>query len=271
MDNEKNNLDEIKEQGEEAAQDVIQTVEEADEYAEEAKEFVEETNEYAENEGSETSEGAADYASEAFESYNDSSENYASAVNEPKTMSSGKIIAISSIIATIASVVIMILGSYCVNFVSGIVTANQIKGTWSYNLGSYYGDTVIYVMLDGKEISLNSSDGMEYFSAGYSMSGKNTLKLSTDEETKEKISGLISGTSLDVTYDKSSDSITFNPSIGGIATFNAVRDESEIAGIKEAIAKNKKEDESKNEDKKAEDNANAPSDNAEASDDKKAE
>ena len=265
MDNEKNTLDEIKEQAEDAAENAAEALDNAAESANDAVENFEEAAKSA-------AEDVTEFAEEAYE---DVSKQVDEITSEAKPMSAGKIIAVSSVIATIASIVIMLLGSLCFNFVSGIVTANQIKGTWSYNLGSYYGDTVIYVMLDGNKMTLASSDGNEYFSSDYKMNGKNTLKLSTDEETKEKLNGLISGNSLDVNYDKASDSITFNPSIGGISTWNAVKDEKEIADLKEAMEKYKKDAENKKDEadnaaandteKTAEDNAEeAPSDEAPA-------
>ena len=254
MDNEKNTLDEIKEQAEDVAENAAEAVNDAVEKVEDAVENA--------------AEDVAEYAEEAFDNASETVDEITSEVAEAKPMSSGKIIAISSVIATIASIVIMLLGSLCLNSVSGMITANQIKGTWSYNLGSYYGDTVIYVMLDGNKMTLTSSDGMEYFSSDYKMSGKNTLKLSPDAKTNENMSGLISGNSLDVSYDKASDSITFNPSIGGISTWNAVKDEKEIADLKEAMAKNKKNEENKKDeapanDAGANDAEKAPADGAE--------
>ncbi len=252
MDNEKNTLDEIKEQAEDVAENAAEAVNDAAENLEDvADNAVDDAAEFAEE------------AEEALENVSEQVDEITSEIAESKPLSSGKIIAISSVIATIASIVIMLLGSLCLNFVSGMVTANQIKGTWSYNLGSYYGDTVIYVMLDGNKMTLASSDGNEYFSSDYKMSGKNTLKLSTDEKTKEKLNGLISGNSLDVSYDKASDSITFNPSIGGISTWNAVKDEKEIADLKEAMEKSKKDEKNKKDDAPANDAEKAPADNAE--------
>ena len=202
MDNEKNTFDKIKEQTEEVAEDFAETVEEASEVIDEI-------------------------------------------IDKPaekKIFSPGKIIAISSVIATIASIVIMLVGSYCINVISGAVTAKNIEGTWSYDLGGYYGS--VYVMLEDKTITLASSEGMEYFSCDYKFSGKNKLNLLPDEETKEKMNGLIAVNSLEVTYDKKAKTITFNPSIGGLATWTAVEDETEIAALKDAIENYSSNDES---------------------------
>ena len=211
MDNEKNTLDEIKEEAEE----VVETVEDAVNEAETAAEdFI----------------GDAEEA--AYEAEEAASEEISQFANEQK-VPTGKIIAISSVIATIASIVIMLLGSYCINFVSGVMTAKNIEGTWGYELGGY--NVSVYVMLDGKTFTLASGEGMTYFSCDYKFSGKNKLTLLPDDETKESMKGLVPTNSLEVTYDKEEKAITFNPSLGGISTWNAVEDETEIKGIKEAI------------------------------------
>ncbi|MDP4117953.1 MAG: hypothetical protein Q8873_02040 [Bacillota bacterium] len=222
MDEEKN-LNEVENTQPDQSSETEQDVEEADEVSEE-KVRPEVYDDFAEAE--ETAGMGTDYSKEVYSEH---------------AMKPSKIIAISSVIATIASIVILLLGSAAINLASGAILGSKIEGTWAYEISSNYGSNMkVCIILKDNKFTLASTEGMTYFTCKYKVTGKDTIELISDKESAAKMTqiGVNPGTFV-VKYDSTNKSITLNPSIGGIATWTAVSKD-EAAKISESI-KNHKE------------------------------
>ncbi|MBQ3054384.1 MAG: hypothetical protein IJC89_05760 [Clostridia bacterium] len=174
------------------------------------------------------------------EVYDDFSEDFQQAeekATEVKPIKEGKIIAISSVIATIASIVIILLGSFGIKLVGGIITTSQLEGTWAFDLGAAYGGTEemkVYLFMDGGELQLASSEGMEYFTCKYKGVEKGIIEIVATDEQKTAMTGLLTPGEMKVSYDKDMDMIILDPGIGGITDWTAVSKE-ESAAMQEKI------------------------------------
>ena len=196
--------------------EVNDTVEAVEEVVEEVTETVEEVAEAVE-------EVAEKVRPEVYDDF--SEEEPVAEEKAEKCSGFTKLVALTSAISTIATLIVLFVGSLAINFCGGLLTAGKIEGNWAYDMSYGTTEMKVYVFIEDGEMTLASSDGMEYFTCQYKVTEKDTIEIIADDETAAQMNGILSAGKMNVTYDKKNDAITFNPTIGGIATWTAITDE----------------------------------------------
>ncbi len=209
MDQEKNLNEELTDIVADAAEELEEAVEETAEVVEEA---VEELAQVAEEK----------VRPEVYDDFTDEAEEEnVSVVKEKKPLGTSGIIAISSAIATVAAVVIMLLINGISTLIPTIITNSQINGVWALDMSEYEMGN-IYVIFDDGEMILTSDDNGVMFTCDYDVVENGKIELSGDSENMMMVSNLIGASELRVSYDKEADALNFSPAIGGVATWEAV-------------------------------------------------
>ena len=219
-------MDQEKNLNEELTDMVADVAEELEETAEVVGEAVEELAQVAEEK----------VRPEVYDDFaDDSEEENVSVVKEKKPLGTSGIIAISSAIATVAAVVIMLLINGISTLIPTIITNSQINGVWALDMSEYEMGN-IYVVFDGGEMILTSDDNGVMFTCDYDVVENGKIELSGDSENMMMVSNLIGASELRVSYDKEADALNFSPAIGGVATWEAADKETSKKVIESAEA-----------------------------------